>query len=695
MGLFDKRKKNKNDDRPEEKDGAILATAMSFWQSLPVLVKLKIIGVVAAVAVVIILMVGVLGAIPSLFLDYSDDAQNTKDIPDEYREYWAELCEDEDAGCTEEQIAAAKKLKESQTAFYTKLDSLVKKNNITAEQKYIVLTTVFYNYQIDDFTAGAFDIDDNDDINYDSSNNGENVYQREKDTLKELIKQFKVNTAFCEYTTKNDAGEDVKKTETLRSPSGSTYSFNFFDNVKFTFGILPAAEGFAEAKEACEALTSGRVYMEVSSSSAASIDGYYRYLKESDFLDDRPMNAPAYLEHAKKYGLSEDISSWPEEEKILVREAIIKDIKSIVAAHTPTQNKNMTYLAVGHDTAYWWPIGSSEVIESNGKYYATGTPYPNVVTSEGGGRIDPISGKPATHSGMDIAPIGAAPGVVPVIAAKSGTVVFPDASTSVGYGNGTGIGGSTYGNYIRIQHTDGNYTLYAHLHANSILVRTGDSVEQGQVIAYVGNSGRSTGTHLHFEVREGQDSYYSVTDPRKYISEENPRPQSSVSQDFVAWFDANFEGSTGTDSTGTKYLVKDVGDGVRTVGPGVTLDAQRNKFLERGINVDEYPNGTYIDIEIVDSIKSQILEEAASSIETTISNAGLTLEKEKIEALVVFKYNVGNISGFTEAYKKYGDTQALYDNYFGQYVHVKGEVWPGLVKRRQKEWELFHNHVYV
>jgi murein DD-endopeptidase MepM/ murein hydrolase activator NlpD len=58
-----------------------------------------------------------------------------------------------------------------------------------------------------------------------------------------------------------------------------------------------------------------------------------------------------------------------------------------------------------------------------------------------------------------------------------------------------------YGNYVVIQHGNGSQTLYAH--QSKIIVGVGEHVVQGQVIGYVGNTGRSTGPHLHFEVRNG------------------------------------------------------------------------------------------------------------------------------------------------------------------------------------------------
>lgn len=82
-----------------------------------------------------------------------------------------------------------------------------------------------------------------------------------------------------------------------------------------------------------------------------------------------------------------------------------------------------------------------------------------------------------------------------VIAVKSGTVVI---SKALKRSNGTY---KSYGEYIVINHHDGTMTLYAHMLEDSRTVFEGDKVSQGQVIGTVGNTGNSTGTHLHFEVR--------------------------------------------------------------------------------------------------------------------------------------------------------------------------------------------------
>ena len=83
-----------------------------------------------------------------------------------------------------------------------------------------------------------------------------------------------------------------------------------------------------------------------------------------------------------------------------------------------------------------------------------------------------------------------------VVAVKSGTVVTSKALKNA---NGTY---RSYGEYVVINHHDGTMTLYAHMLAGSRRVIEGQSVSQGQVLGIVGSTGKSTGTHLHFEVRK-------------------------------------------------------------------------------------------------------------------------------------------------------------------------------------------------
>ena len=123
--------------------------------------------------------------------------------------------------------------------------------------------------------------------------------------------------------------------------------------------------------------------------------------------------------------------------------------------------------------------------------YPVDVPYRS---SSYGWRHDPILGIRAFHSGLDFS---AATGE-PIKATASGIVtasgIAPD-----------------YGKFIKINHGDGLETRYAH--ASKLLVKEGDIVSKEQIIALVGSTGRSTGPHLHYEIRlRGQS-----LDPRQYI----------------------------------------------------------------------------------------------------------------------------------------------------------------------------------
>jgi murein DD-endopeptidase MepM/ murein hydrolase activator NlpD len=111
-------------------------------------------------------------------------------------------------------------------------------------------------------------------------------------------------------------------------------------------------------------------------------------------------------------------------------------------------------------------------------------PVAGRITSGYGVRRDPLTGETSSHPGLDVG----APEGTPIRAPVAGVVL------SAGPRGG-------YGNAVEIDHGNGLVTLYGH--AAELLVSKGDSVEPGQEIATVGSSGRSTGPHLHFEVRLG------------------------------------------------------------------------------------------------------------------------------------------------------------------------------------------------
>ncbi len=117
--------------------------------------------------------------------------------------------------------------------------------------------------------------------------------------------------------------------------------------------------------------------------------------------------------------------------------------------------------------------------------FAWPLPINGTITSGYGYRRDPFTGEEKFHGGTDIA---AAEGT-PIVAAGDGIVIIA---------NGSDIWGSGYGYYVKIDHLNGYETLYGH--CSYICVTEGQSVRKGEVIAYVGSTGNSTGNHLHFEV---------------------------------------------------------------------------------------------------------------------------------------------------------------------------------------------------
>lgn len=115
-------------------------------------------------------------------------------------------------------------------------------------------------------------------------------------------------------------------------------------------------------------------------------------------------------------------------------------------------------------------------------------------SSSYGWRIDPFTGTRAFHEGLDFtAEVG-----TPIHAAAGGIVVFAEQTPD-------------YGKIVKIDHGNGLETRYAH--SSKLLVKVGDRVEKGQVIALVGSTGRSTGSHLHYEIRVNGEPL----DPRKYL----------------------------------------------------------------------------------------------------------------------------------------------------------------------------------
>ena len=185
-------------------------------------------------------------------------------------------------------------------------------------------------------------------------------------------------------------------------------------------------------------------------------------------------------------------------ETVLVIELTHKTPDEMVADYHFSTRQN-TYLQLLQDPQYeelWAELlggfaqGGGELMNPDSTRTPTGTlqwplPVAGTITSQFGHRVDPITGEVSSHTGTDIA---CAEGT-PILAAADGTVTVA---------NGLDSWGGSYGYYIQIDHGGGLETLYAH--CSSICVTTGQQVQTGQVIGYVGHTGRATGNHLHLEV---------------------------------------------------------------------------------------------------------------------------------------------------------------------------------------------------
>ena len=200
-------------------------------------------------------------------------------------------------------------------------------------------------------------------------------------------------------------------------------------------------------------------------------------------------------------------------ETVLVIELTHKTPDEMAADYHFTTRQN-TYLQLLQDPQYeelWGELlggfeqGGGKLMNPDSTRVPTGTlqwplPVAGTITSQFGHRVDPITGEVSSHTGTDIA---CAEGT-PILAAADGVVTVA---------NGLDSWGGSYGYYIKINHGGGLETLYAH--CSSICVTTGQQVQAGEVIGYVGHTGRATGNHLHFEVhingvRSDAETYFTI-----------------------------------------------------------------------------------------------------------------------------------------------------------------------------------------
>lgn len=163
------------------------------------------------------------------------------------------------------------------------------------------------------------------------------------------------------------------------------------------------------------------------------------------------------------------------------------------------------------------------------------------------------------HKGVDIVPLGLSEDVI--LAHSDGVV-----AVVVNNHNTTDTSGSSYGNYIKIKHPNGYYTLYAHIKPNTIRVNVGDTVRMGDEIAVTGMTGRATGVHLHFEVF---DATNTKINPETYISSDLPNLPNGTTDAGNGTTDAG----NGTTDAGNGTTDFNVGDTVIVLSGYLTADS--------------------------------------------------------------------------------------------------------------------------
>ncbi|MFK0382292.1 M23 family metallopeptidase [Agrobacterium sp. NPDC090273] len=174
-----------------------------------------------------------------------------------------------------------------------------------------------------------------------------------------------------------------------------------------------------------------------------------------------------------------------------IDEAGNQDVGGPYAAPQPAENDPFNVSLASLDNA----LNRLDLVKETATGMPFGNPAPGrTITSRFGNRLDPFLGRPALHTGIDFrAETGAN-----VKATGAGTVTIAENS-----------GG--YGNMVEIDHGQGVSTRFGHLSA--ILVKPGDKIDTGDVIGRAGSTGRSTGPHIHYEVRRND----APVDPMRFL----------------------------------------------------------------------------------------------------------------------------------------------------------------------------------
>jgi murein DD-endopeptidase MepM/ murein hydrolase activator NlpD len=267
----------------------------------------------------------------------------------------------------------------------------------------------------------------------------------------------------------------------------------------YVAGVSPQEQRNSELKKACQDFESVFTY-ELLKSMRKTIDkcelfhgGQGEEIYESLLDQELSKSVSGYGSNSLSELLYQQLSRIDSSSEAGEGEEVIKDFSS-AAGRTTGYGKSPSPAVV--DEALYRKTESGSVISSvEDTQKATGSdavpeaesepawPLKSVISSRYGFRKDPFTSENRFHSGIDIA----AEKGTEVKAAMSGKVIMSCKTED-------------YGNVVAVDHGQGVVTIYAHNEKN--LVKVGEEVEKGSLIAKVGSTGRSTGPHLHFEVRK-------------------------------------------------------------------------------------------------------------------------------------------------------------------------------------------------
>ena len=347
-------------------------------------------------------------------------------------------------------------------------------------------------------------------------------------------------------------------------------------------------------------------------------------------------------------------------------------------------------------TGWWWPIGSEETITADGITCAPGTPVTVRVTRGGRGPSSAYLGITGeTHekgdkgAAIDIADAGMESNKYNVISIAEGKVLSTESGVPDGQDGNGGMG-----NYVTVDYGNGITATYMHMYNGSITVHVGDELIYGQVIGKVGNSGSSTATHLHVEIKKNGE----YEDTTHYLDPNNPRPMESVpiggagvvteGQQFLRLFENDamrrYLNGEITEYHSTAYIYNYITQDKQYYLMGNDLGLNRNGnygfgvcfytcpgsnpvkgerintsqgefmntgyFKDRGYDVRNDANyqkyyESKIPVSIVDSIEQQMVKEKIQYWTDKAESKGVKLTQNQLYAIVDIAYQYGDGGG--------------------------------------------------